>query len=118
MPCAINKLNGYKRERAPVVVIDAETGQRWPIWTEIDSTASEPSARVLEIHPSVNFTSGHRYIVALRKLKNAAKEKLEAPAGFRYLRDDVPTENAVINGRRAHYEELFTTLEGAGIARC
>jgi hypothetical protein len=113
----INKLNGYKRERAPVVVIDAETGQRWPIWTEIDSTATEPSARVLEIHPVVNFTSGHRYIVALRKLKNAAKEKLEAPAGFRYLRDDVPTENEVINGRRAHYEELFTKLEGAGIAR-
>jgi hypothetical protein len=114
---AINKLRTYKRERAPVVVIDAETGQRWPIWTEIDSTASEPSKRVLEIHPAVNFTSGHRYIVALRKLKNAADEKLQAPAGFRYLRDDVPSENATINARRAHYEELFTTLEDAGIAR-
>jgi hypothetical protein len=114
---AVNKLRTYKRERAPVVVIDAETGQRWPIWTEIDSTASEPSKRVLEIHPAVNFTSGHRYIVALRKLKNAAHEKLQAPAGFRYLRDDVPSENATVNARRPHYEELFTKLEGAGIAR-
>jgi hypothetical protein len=114
---AVNKLNAYKREKAPVVVIDAETGQRWPIWTEIDSTATEPSKRVLEIHPAVNFISGHRYIVSLRKLKNAAKEKLQAPAGFRYLRDDVPTENETINGRRPHYEELFSKLEGAGIAR-
>jgi hypothetical protein len=113
----INKLRAYTAARAPVVVIDAETGQRWPIWAEIDSTAEEPSKRVLEIHPAINFTSGHRYIVALRNLKNAAKQRLQAPAGFRYLRDDVPSENEQINARRAHYEELFTTLEGAGIAR-
>jgi hypothetical protein len=113
----INKLRAYTAPRAPVVVIDASTGQRWPIWTEIDSTAEEPSKRVLEIHPAVNFTSGHRYIVALRNLKNAAKQRLQAPEGFRYLRDDVPTENEQINARRAHYEEIFSTLEGAGVAR-
>ncbi len=113
----INKLREYKRRRAPVVVIDADTGQRWPIWAEIDSTATEPSKRVLEIHPAVNFTAGDRYIVALRNLKNAAGERLQAPAGFRYLRDNVPSENAQINARRPHYEELFHELEGAGIAR-
>jgi hypothetical protein len=113
----INKLNQYKRNNAPVVVIDAQTGQRWPIWAEIDSTATEPSKRVLEIHPAVNFASGHRYIVALRNLKNAAKEKLEAPAGFQYFRDDVASEQEAINTRRPHFEEIFSTLESAGIAR-
>ncbi len=113
----INKLNQYKRPNAPVVVIDAQTGQRWPIWTEIDSTATEPSKRVLEIHPAVNFTSGHRYIVALRNLKNAANEKLEAPAGFQYYRDGVASEQEAINARRPHFEEIFSTLESAGIAR-
>lgn len=113
----INKLHQYMRPRAPIVVIDASTGQRWPIWAEIDSTANEPSKRVLEIHPAVNFTSGHRYIVAIRKVVNAAKEKIEAPAGFRYYRDDVPSEQEAINARRPHFEEIFSKLEAAGIER-
>jgi len=112
----VNKLRQYKQKNAPVVVIDASTGQRWPIWVEIDSTA-EPSAADLEIHPAVNFTAGHRYIVALRKLKNAGGEKLEAPAGFRYYRDNVASEQEAINERRPHFEELFSKLQSAGIAR-
>jgi hypothetical protein len=113
----INHLKRYLTKTAPVVVIDANTGQRWPIWTEIDSTASDPSKAVLEIHPAVNFKSGDRYIVALRRIKNAAHEHIEAPAAFRYYRDDVASEQAVINARRPHYEEIFTLLEGAGIKR-
>jgi hypothetical protein len=112
----INRLSRYKSPNAPVVVIDAQTGQRWPIWTEIDSTASAANAD-LEIHPAVNFISGHRYIVALRKLKNAAHEHLEAPAGFRYYRDNVSSEQELVNARRPHFEELFSKLEAAGIQR-
>jgi hypothetical protein len=113
----INKLTRYKMGNAPVVVIDASTGRRWPIWVEIDSTAKEANKADLEIHPAVNFASGHRYIVALRNLKNAAGEKLQAPAGFRYYRDNVASENEAINARRPHFEELLSTLEGAGIVR-
>jgi hypothetical protein len=113
----INQIAQYAAENTPVVVIDAQTGQRWPIWVEIDSTASEPSKRVLEIHPAVNFTSGHRYIVALRHLQNAAGEHLEAPAAFRYYRDAVPSEQEVINARRGHFEEIFSLLKSAGIER-
>ncbi|MGD0453861.1 MAG: hypothetical protein ABSB69_09720 [Solirubrobacteraceae bacterium] len=113
----INHISQYRRKDTPVIVIDAQTGQRWPIWTEIDSNASDHSKAVLEIHPAVNFTSGHRYIVVLRHLKNAADEHLEAPAAFRYYRDDVPSEQEVINARRPHFEEVFSLLEGAGIHR-
>jgi hypothetical protein len=113
----VNHLAAYKNPTAPVVVIDAQTGQRWPIWTEIDSTASTASKADLEIHPAVNFTPGHRYIVALRNLKNSSHEKLEAPAGFRYYRDDVESEQEAINTRRPHFQELFSTLETAGIER-
>ena len=113
----INHISEYKRTNAPVVVIDAQTGERWPIWTEIDSTASDPSKAVLEIHPAVNFTSGQRYIVVLRHLKNAAGERLQAPAAFRYYRDDVPSEQEAINARRGHFEEIFSTLESVGIER-
>jgi len=113
----ISRLSQYTRPNAPVVVIDTTTGQRWPIWAEIDSTAEEASAADLEIHPAVNFASGHRYIVALRNLRNAAKTKLQAPAGFRYYRDNVASTQEAINLRRPHFEEIFSTLQGAGIAR-
>jgi hypothetical protein len=113
----INHLSRYKGLKTPVVVIDAQTGQRWPIWTEIDSTATNHAKAVLEIHPAVNFTSGHRYIVALRHLKNAAGQHIQAPAGFRYYRDDVPSEQEAINARRPHYEEVFSTLQSAGVER-
>jgi hypothetical protein len=113
----INHLAHYRNANAPVVVIDAETGERWPIWVEIDDTPADQSNRVLEIHPAVNFTSGQRYIVALRNLTGAHHETLEAPAGFRYYRDDVPSEQEQINARRPHFEELFSKLEAAGIER-
>ncbi len=75
------------------------------------------SNSVLEIHPAVNFTSGDRYIVALRSVKNKAGEKIEAPAAFRYYRDGVPSEQEQINVRRPHFEELFSKLEAARIKR-
>ncbi|MEA2335734.1 MAG: hypothetical protein QOG40_2224, partial [Solirubrobacteraceae bacterium] len=113
---SINHLVRYKNAKAPVVVIDTSTGQRWPIWVEIDSTVKSEKAN-LEIHPSVNFTSGDRYIVALRNLKNAKKEHLQAPEGFRYYRDNLPSSEEKVNERRPHFEEIFSTLAGAGIAR-
>jgi hypothetical protein len=112
----INHLVRYKNAKAPVVVIDTSTGQRWPIWVEIDSTVKSEKAN-LEIHPSVNFTSGDRYIVALRNLSNAKKEHLQAPEGFRHYRDNLPSSEEKVNERRPHFEEIFSTLEGAGIAR-
>jgi hypothetical protein len=113
----IGQIGHYTEKNAPVVVIDASTGQRQPIWTEIDSNAKEPSKRVLEIHPAVNFESGHRYVVALRNLKNAAGKKLEAPAAFRYYRDEMPTKQSRINARRKHFKGIFNKLKSAGIRR-
>jgi hypothetical protein len=113
----INHIGQYKRGNSPVVVIDAQTGKRWPIWAEIDSTASNPAKRVLEIHPAVNFASGHRYIVALRNLRNAAGEKLEAPTAFQYYRDDVPSKQPQVNAQRGRFEAIFSRLQKSGINR-
>ncbi|REE96088.1 hypothetical protein [Thermomonospora umbrina] len=56
---------------APIVVIDTETGQRWPYWAELDAQATDPDRRALIIRPARNFLEGHRYVVALRDLKDA-----------------------------------------------
>jgi len=113
----INHIGRYRKGNAPVVVIDAATGKRWPIWVGIDSTASDASKAALEIHPAVNFASGHRYIVALRHLRNAAGEPIEAPVAFRYYRDKVPSKQPEINARRGHFEAIFKRLQMSGIHR-
>ena len=113
----INHIGEYARPDQPIVVIDATTGRRWPIWAEIDSNASPPDRAAVLIHPAVNFAAKHRYIVALRDLKTASGETIPAPAGFRYYRDRLPSSSPVINRRRAHFESIFHTLGKAHIER-
>src|SRR5437660_5949146 len=42
----INAIGRYRAAKAPVVVIDASTGTRWPIWVEIDSTVKPEKANI------------------------------------------------------------------------
>jgi hypothetical protein len=113
----INHIGRFRDRDQPIVVIDADSGKRWPIWAEIDSNAGSPATTALLIHPAKNLASGHRYIVALRNLKTADGTTIEAPPGFRYYRDRLPSNERVINRRRPHFEEIFATLGEAGIGR-
>jgi hypothetical protein len=113
----INHLGRYAEADQRVVVLDAKTGERWPIWAEIDSNASDPAKAALEIHPARNFDSGGHYIVALRNLTTGDGATIEAPAAFRYFRDDMPSERPEINDRRTSYEAMFEKLRAAGIRR-
>src|SRR5438128_5498642 len=91
----INNIGEYARQDEPIVVIDATTGRRWPIWSEIDSNAADPDRVALLIHPAVNFAAKHRYIVALRNLKTASGQTIPAPEGFRLYRDRLPSISPV-----------------------
>ena len=113
----INHIGRFRDPDQAIVVLDARTGRRWPIWAEVDSNAASPATTALEIHPARNFASGHRYIVALRHLKTAAGAPIEAPPGFRYYRDRLPSKQPLINRRRGHFARIFHTLRGAGIGR-
>ncbi|MDX6665678.1 MAG: hypothetical protein QOG68_1884 [Solirubrobacteraceae bacterium] len=75
----LSDLARYADKNAPVVVIDAKSHKRWPIWVELDANATSAKDVLVLIHPAKNFLEGHRYIVALRNLRNAAGKKL-APA--------------------------------------
>src|SRR5881398_3168012 len=60
----VRALARYRQAAQSVVVVDAKTHQRWPIWAELDANAASDAQRNLEIHPARNFLEGHRYIVA------------------------------------------------------
>lgn len=165
---------------APIFAIDAETGERHPIWIEIDSsdTAATP---ICELAPGVNelfaligdspqglgaaldalsegcatalapifavlgdvldgsgllpnnafkvdppalilrpgrsFEEGHRYIIAMRELRDAEGERLEAPATFRVFRDNHASDLEAVNARRETMEDIFARLGGHGVER-
>ena len=116
-PVQLNHLGRYAEPDAPVVVVDVATGERWPIWVELDSNAGSPPDTALTINPAVNFASGHRYIVALRDLRTPDGSEMSAPPGFRYYRDELPSDSAAINAQRQRFESIFEVLRGAGIRR-
>jgi hypothetical protein len=114
-------LNGD--ENAGVVLLDTQTGERWPIWVEIDQYVQEAGVvatgsvqQDLMIHPARNLTDGHRYIVALRHLYLDDHTTLAKPsAAFLKYRDEKHASAA--DPRSAHMEAIFDTLQKAGVNR-
>src|SRR5919198_5128864 len=82
----LTDMGRYRARRAPIVVIDARTGRRHPIWAELDMRAPQRS-RALLIHPSLSWREGHRYVVALRRLRDARGRLLHPRRAFRIYRD-------------------------------
>lgn len=114
---ASNAIGASAAKGASVVVIDAKTGKRQPIWTELDANAASDKLRSLEIHPARNFTEGHRYVVALRGLRTAAGKSIAAPAAFRIYRDGLTSAQKAVNARRAHFASIFASLKKAKVDR-
>ena len=104
-------------KRSPVVVINARTGERHPVWAEVDTNPPRKRDRVLIIRPGKNFTEGERYIVALRYLKTEGGKPIRAGRGFRIYRDSIPSGNPLVQRRRKHFEGIFRTLKEAGVPR-
>jgi hypothetical protein len=110
-------IGAYDDPDQRVLLINAETGGRQPIWAELDMIPAEPSQRLLIIHPAVALDYGTRYIVALRNLTNAEGDPLQPNAVFRAYRDGRETDNAAVEERRPAMEELFDRLEAAAVER-
>lgn len=116
-PVGLSDPSRFLDGNAPVIVLDARTRERQPIWVEIDAQAGSPASTSLLIHPMVNFDPATRYLVVLRNLKDSAGSVLKAPAGFRFFRDFLRSSDPRINGRRTFYEDIFRRLRAAGIRR-
>jgi hypothetical protein len=115
-PVQLRDLARYRAAKAPIVVIDAKTGKRALIWAELDSSAPDRANTTLLIHPAKQLIEGHRYIVALRDLRDSAGKELKAPKWFAALRDGKPLPPAE-KSQRSRYQSIFRTLAKAGIAR-
>jgi len=107
-----------------VVLLDANTGREWPVWTEIDQYTDEsgPFAagqigsiqQDLIIHPAENLTDGDRYIVALRHLHDDKGNIVEPNAAFKAYRDGTAPST---DPRADHMNNIFVNLDEAGVSR-
>ncbi len=113
----IDDLEQWDDPDQAAVVIDADTGERWPIWAEIDSNPSDPADVNLLMRPQQNWLEGHRYIVALRNLKRADGSPIEASRAFQLYRDGIVTSNPAIESRRGHMRSILGKLSDAGVER-
>jgi hypothetical protein len=108
------------RPDAPIVLIDAVTGERHPFWSELDTHPdTTDDERLLIIRPATNLTEGHRYLVGLRRLRDGAGEPIEAQAPFAALRDGTPAAptSPGVDARRSAVGRVLADLERAGVAR-
>jgi hypothetical protein len=111
----LQDLSWYLRPDAPIVLLDADTGERHPFWSELDTNAgTDDGERVLVLRPAVNLAEGHRYIVALRDLRTADGATIPAGPAFAAHRDGTADPG---DPRTADLAEVLSTLERAGVAR-
>jgi hypothetical protein len=132
----ITDTGAYADPDQSVIVIDAETGERHPIWAELDSNPTTvdpvedgPAGGIntnpgntdevnLIVRAAKNYEYGHRYIVAFRNLKDADDQPIDAPLAFRVYRDGLGTLQPVVERRRAHMNSVISTVVNkAGVNR-
>jgi hypothetical protein len=117
----IADLARYQAPSTPIVLLDATTGLRHPFWSELDQHPGTPDAeRLLILRPATELLQGHRYVVALRNLRDHHDDRIGANAAFRAYRDKTiapPGAGREFEARRPHLEQLFSELGAAGIDR-
>ena len=118
---------------APIQVINTRTGERHPVWAEMDVNADtilpeveffpgaqrpQPGRSALILRPARNFTPGDRYVVVLQQLVDADGNAIAPTPAFQACRDGAAIPNPVVTARCDALEaSVFPAIEGAGIAR-
>lgn len=126
---------------SPTVILNAETGERVPHWVDRDEWVVQAKLRIdagednpnfptltrsveelreeqaMMLRPAVRLDDATRYIVAFRDVVDDEGALVDASPGFEALRDDEPSDDVVVESRRAHFEEIFTILGDAGVGR-
>jgi hypothetical protein len=111
----IDALDQTVNPTSVVQVLDYETGERVPVFAEMDLNSPSEPRHALLIRPQIRLQPERRYVVALVGLNDANGVPL-APAPFVALRDQNPLSKS-LEPLAASYEEIFAALEQAGVDR-
>lgn len=102
---------------ATVVLVDVATGERVPLWAEVDVDSSGPTGELVVIRPAISLESATTYAVGLRGLVATDGTPVEPTAAFRALRDRLATDIGAIENRRDAAEQAFDAIVRSGVER-
>jgi len=102
---------------SPVVLVEASSGARVPLFGELDAQTGDAARQAFLIRPQIRLHDGARYVVGIRGLVAQDGTAIAPSRAFRILRDKVDSPVKTINDRRAAMEDVFRVLEAAGVAR-
>ncbi|MGH3879809.1 MAG: hypothetical protein ACRDSK_22515 [Actinophytocola sp.] len=111
----ITDIGASLRPDAPVVLLDATTGERHPYWVEQDQRATDPARQALVIRPARNLTEGHRYVVGLRDLVDVFDRPMPAGPVFEQMLGANPPEDPALRHRWETLRPALGDLEKAGV---
>lgn len=103
--------------RSLLFEVNGNTLTRVPHWVELDRQEPDAARKTLFLRPGVILKEGARYIVAFRDLRTTGGQAVAASAAFTRLRAGMTNGDSALGPRQARFNEVFTLLEGAGVAR-
>ncbi|MDI1483238.1 hypothetical protein [Polyangium sp. y55x31] len=106
-------------DTSPTVILDAETGERVPHFSELDHSlvTEADEERALMVRPVVRLADARRYIVAVRNVVDTSGKPIAPSPAFQALRDGTASCDPSVERRRELYGDIFARLEKAGIPR-
>jgi hypothetical protein len=108
---------------SPTILLDYDTGELVEHFAEVDVSIAPgnvpvaPPNQAMIIRPGRRLKNGGHYVVAVRNLVAPGGAPITAEPAFAALRDGTPTGNHLVEPRRSAFEEIFSRLEDAGVAR-
>ncbi len=102
---------------ASVVLVDTTSGERIPLWAEVDVDSAADDGQLLVVRPAISLAAATTYAVGLRNLVTTAGTPVEPSPLFRVHRDRLATDIAEVEARRDEFESTFDALETAGVGR-
>ena len=110
--------NESQDSKEPIVVIDAETGKRGADLGR-DRLEREHAGEHRAADPRRDASSrpGTATSSPCASSRTRAATKLTAPEGFRYYRDDLPSNEAAINDQRKRFDKIFRALRKVKVKR-
>ena len=101
---------------SPTVLLDATTGELVAHFAELDVHA-QADDQALMLQPAASLAYQHRYIVAVRRVVDAAGTPVPSSPAFAALRDGTPSDEPSVEQRRELYGDIFARLAEVGVAR-
>jgi hypothetical protein len=110
-------IGGSITDATNVMLVDTTTGERIPLWAELDSHADEVADRMLTVRPAISLPEGHVFAVGFRGMVDASGEPLPIDPDFALYQLGVETTSEWFESRRGEMDATLTALNaGFGVS--